>query len=91
MTNARGMKELRAFSNGKKLTLKQSVLAKCCECSCNYADGKLDCEIPECPLYPFMVYGAVWKGREKKLMSPERLKAMRQGLKGGQNKGISTQ
>jgi len=50
MSNARGMKELRAFSLGKKLTLKQSFLAKCADCMGNYADGKLDCKIEECSL-----------------------------------------
>lgn len=81
MGNARGVKELNAFEDGKKLTLKQSVLAKCAECSCNYIDGKVDCKIPECPLYPFMVYGSVWKGRAKKIVSPLLTEHRLSGLK----------
>lgn len=79
--NARGIKELNKYELGEKLSLKQSVLAKCAECTCKYADGKADCVIPECPLYPYMVYGTTWKGREKKIIPVSQVKAMRQGLK----------
>jgi hypothetical protein len=84
----RGVKELRSYSYGKKLTLKQSVLAKCAECSGNYVDGKEDCDIPGCPLYQFMVYGAVWKGRERKLMSPDQANSARLRLKQARMKRI---
>jgi len=69
MINAKGCREDRAYSLGKKLTLKQAVLAKCADCMGKYADGKLDCEIPECSLYPWMPYGGVWMGRERKIVS----------------------
>ena len=80
---ARGVLELRNFGQGKKLSLKQSILAKCCDCMGNYADGKIDCEIPDCPLYPFMPYGVAWAGRTKRIVSPERMKQLRSGLKRG--------
>jgi len=50
---------------GGKLTPKQMILAKCYECMGNYADGKIDCVLTDCSLYPMMPYGATWKGREK--------------------------
>ena len=81
MSNARGVKELKTYQLGDKISLKKSVLAKCADCMGYYIDGKMDCMIPDCSLYPFMVYGAAWKGRQKKIMSPMQLKAMRQGLK----------
>ena len=89
--NARGCKELKAHQLGKKLSLKQAILAKCADCLCNYADGKIDCKIPECPLYPFMPYGVAWQGRERKLMPESTLKAMRQGQKRVSSAGIREQ
>ena len=56
MISAKGKAELIKHRDGKKLSYKQAVLAKCNECCGFYADGKLDCQIPECPLYGFMPY-----------------------------------
>jgi len=62
----RGMKELEKYQKDfKKLSYKQAIIAKCAECMGNYRDGKVDCFIPECPLYPYMPYGQAWKNREK--------------------------
>jgi len=36
--------------------LKQRLLAKCADCMNLYADGRLDCGIEECSLYPLMPY-----------------------------------
>ena len=44
------------YLQGEKLTHMQGILAKCAECNCGYVDGRHDCEIPICPLYPFMPY-----------------------------------
>ena len=88
MSNARGMKELRAFSLGKKLTLKQSFLAKCADCMGNYADGKLDCKIEECSLYPFMWYGGAWEGQGKENKVAIASKCCAFGTKKGKNGGI---
>lgn len=79
--SGQGTKELKAFREGKKLTLKQSVKANCADCMGNYANGKRDCDIPSCPLYPYMPYGQVWRHREKKIMSNFQANAMRLGLK----------
>ena len=56
MISAKGRAELIKHRAGKRLSYKQAVLAKCNECCGFYADGKLDCQIPECPLYGFMPY-----------------------------------
>ena len=86
--NAKGNKELNAYLNGNKLTLKQSILAKCADCTNGYSDGKIDCKLNKCPLYPVMPYGASWMGRQKRLMSQERLFVMRHGLKRHRAGGI---
>lgn len=39
------------------LSYKQLIRAKCKDCMCDYADGRRDCEVETCPLYPAMPYG----------------------------------
>ena len=56
LPKARGTKELRKHLQGERLTTRQMVLAKCCDCLGYYIDGKMDCQIPACPLYPLMPY-----------------------------------
>ena len=53
---AQGKKELGKHIKGEKLTFKMAVLAKCYFCMNGYSDGKISCEITECPLYRFMPY-----------------------------------
>ena len=53
---ARGQKELIKHLEGHCLTLRQGVYAKCYDCTGYYADGKNDCCMPGCSLYPFMPY-----------------------------------
>ncbi len=55
--NAPGNKYLRMFMEGKKITMKQAVLAKCAECMNGFIDGKTDCAMDgTCPLYTYMPY-----------------------------------
>jgi len=49
-------KHLITFLEGGKLTPMQAIRSKCYECTLGYADGKADCEITDCPLYPFHRY-----------------------------------
>ena len=56
---AAGNTNLKKYLKGKRLTQRQAILAKCAECLGYYADGRYDCEMPDCPLYPYMPY----KGR----------------------------
>ena len=75
---ALGGKELNKHIDGGKLTLKQMIRAKCFECCGNYADGKDDCYLPDCPLYPMMPYGVAYRSRVKKVVSQATLKALHQ-------------
>lgn len=54
--SGQGSASLTKHRQGKRLTPVQAIHAKCCECLCDYADGRFDCEIPTCPLHPFMAY-----------------------------------
>ena len=62
-----GKKYLLKYSEGQILTMKQAIVAHCFLCCGYYADGKNDCLIPSCSLYPFMPYRA-----EKKKVKKER-------------------
>jgi len=53
---AKGRKELIEYLTGKRLTPRKAILGKCYECMNAYADGKVDCNISDCSLYPFMPY-----------------------------------
>jgi hypothetical protein len=53
---ARGRKELIHHLEGWPLQRGQAIIAKCYDCMGYYADGKLDCLIPVCPLHGFMPY-----------------------------------
>jgi len=66
-----GRKYLIRHLQGEKLTLKQAILAKCCDCMGYYIDGKNDCRIPECSLYAWMPYR---KDKEKREKSQSRIK-----------------
>jgi hypothetical protein len=41
---------------GQKISFKARCSAKCFECMGGYADGRADCRIKECPLYPVMPF-----------------------------------
>lgn len=43
------------------LSYKQMIRAKCKDCMCDYIDGRRDCEVETCPLYPAMPYGKLKK------------------------------
>jgi cytochrome c2 len=43
---------------GASITRGQAIAAKCAECCNGYQDGKRDCGVTLCPLYPFMPYRA---------------------------------
>jgi len=52
----KGKKELIKYLEGGRLTLKQATLAKCYDCLCYMVDGRQDCKMPSCSLYPFMTF-----------------------------------
>jgi len=61
---------------GHDLTPGQAIKAKCAECMGNYADGRISCENPKCPLWMYMPYNPNRK---------RRLNPGRNGLKPGEH------
>lgn len=53
---AQGRLELLKHMQGKPLIRSKAILAKCYECTNGYVDGKVDCCLSDCPLYPFMPF-----------------------------------
>ncbi len=78
---AKGVKELNRYQMGDKLTNRQAIIAKCADCMCLYVDGKEDCQMPDCPLYPVSPYGnhPVFKSRASHKVSEKTLKALASG------------
>ena len=87
---ARGKKELTRHTKGEKNTLRQATLAKCYDCTCGYADGKVDCTLKLCPLYPWMPFRAGGPVKSGRVLSPEQRKIMGARLEKARNKGRST-
>jgi hypothetical protein len=56
---AKGRAEILKHLEGKRLTQRQAILAKCYDCMGYYADGKISCGIPDCPLFPLMPFSNV--------------------------------
>lgn len=54
-----GRKELIAYLSGRRTINSDLIKAKCFECTNGYADGRFDCQMHECPLYPHMPYREV--------------------------------
>ncbi len=63
--SAIGRTDYKKFTEGKRLTCLQAIRAKCYECVAGYDDGRYDCTVSNCPLYPFMPY----KGKHPKTSS----------------------
>lgn len=53
---AKGKKDLVNHLKGRRLTQQQAIRAKCYDCMGYFADGRVDCDTPSCPLYNFMPY-----------------------------------
>jgi len=52
----KGLRLLKQHLAGKRLIRSEAMLAKCAECMGGYADGRVDCKCPECPLYTYAPY-----------------------------------
>jgi hypothetical protein len=70
-----GSSMMAAHMAGKDLSPGQAIKAKCADCMGNYADGRISCETPECPLWPFMPYNP----NKKRRYNPSRV-----GMKPGE-------
>jgi hypothetical protein len=67
--NSRGRTSLLRHFKGERLTQREAILAKCCDCMGHHVDGRLDCRMPYCALYPWMPY------RDEKPVHPRRKNA----------------
>lgn len=59
--SSNGLSMLKLYVRGGRLTRGQAIAAKCADCCCYYVDGRRDCEVFSCPLYPWMPYGMIRK------------------------------
>ena len=77
-----GSSNLAAYREGGDLSAGQSIKAKCADCMADYADGRLSCDMPDCPLWPFMPYNP----NKKRRSNPSRI-----GLRPGEisSNGVS--
>lgn len=73
---AQGKKEILKYLKGNRLTLRQSVIAKCYDYMAFYTDGRNDCKLLDCPLYPFMPYGTKPQTPTRKLSKVHKEKFM---------------
>jgi hypothetical protein len=62
------------YLSGKKITQRQAILSKCYECMGYYADGRRDCLMQDCALYPWMPY----RGSEEDVVVDENIPALSQ-------------
>ena len=63
---ASGKNEYLRYLKGERISMGQAVKAKCFDCCAYYEDGKVDCGVKDCPLYPWMPFGKAKKERPKK-------------------------
>tara|TARA_B100000315_G_C14475205_1_gene540277 strand:- start:720 stop:923 length:204 start_codon:yes stop_codon:yes gene_type:complete len=57
--SAKGRNELKKHLKGQRLTYRQAALGKCYDCMGGYKDGKVDCDTPDCSLFPYMPYKGI--------------------------------
>ena len=76
-SSIRGVKALKEYLKGNKLSKARAIDAKCADCSGYYVDGKVDCEITTCPLYPYMLYRAGGVEKTRKGGNPSWKKGMK--------------
>ena len=80
---AQGRRELIKYLEGGKLTLKGMIKGNCYDCMGYFVDGKVDCEMPLCALYPLMSYrkGEKYRLRPVKNLTDEQKAELRVRLK----------
>jgi hypothetical protein len=64
---APGKAELLKHLNGGKLCASAAIKANCYDCNGYYIEGKFDCKVITCPLYPFNPSSEARKRRAKKV------------------------
>lgn len=61
---------------GRALSPTRAVKAMCFHCACYYLDGKVDCMVTDCPLYPFMPYAHQGTEKPKRAMTEKQREAV---------------
>jgi hypothetical protein len=56
---AQGKDELTRHLQGRKITRKEAMRAHCYMCMGYFSDGRFNCEMPHCPIYPWMPYSRI--------------------------------
>lgn len=56
MPTSRGRNMMLKYLRGEKLTQREAIVAKCFECMGGHFDGRIDCKMESCSLYPYMPY-----------------------------------
>ncbi len=85
-----GKSELLKHLNREEITKSQAIKAKCYDCMGYYGDGKQDCKVERCPLYPWVPYkeGGVRKSR---ILSEEQKEAMGTRLKNARIRSVDAE
>ena len=63
---SKGKQSLLNHLNGEKITRKEAMDAKCYDCMGYFVDGRQDCLVKHCPLFPFRPYKDKPKTSKKK-------------------------
>lgn len=81
-----GRSEYLRFLRGERISILAAVKAKCFDCCAYFEDGREDCGVEDCPLYPWMAYGKARRERPKRELSEaQKANLERNGWKKGRN------
>lgn len=78
---AKGKNELLKHLEGGRLTHRQAIWARCYDCMGYFYDGRQDCLMPRCPLYPFMGFNRNKEKRNLKVLSDTHKARLQEGKK----------
>lgn len=76
---AKGRGDLEKYLQDRRLGFPAAIKAKCYDCSGGYADGKTDCQIESCPLYPWMPYRD--NPPEKRKLTQKQIEASKENMR----------
>ncbi len=54
-----GQRHYLAYLEGADIGRSAAMTAKCFECCGGYIDGRVDCGVKSCPIYPWMPYAKI--------------------------------
>lgn len=79
----KGKTEFIHHLEGEQLSRKQAIAAHCYECMGYFSDGRQDCRMQQCSLYPFMVFSSKKKKASKVLSDAHKAR-----LQAGRKKAV---